>query len=321
MKVNAASFFAIALVSLQLNGCASVTSHPLQRGEQAAGLIYHLPKKYVKITYTVPAPPSTARTVSIQPTVAYPDAAHRFVARFNRNEVGKNELNVAVNQSGLLTSGNATTTSKLADVLRQAAEVLGTFRTLSGIESADERTKGCNTPDTYETTFELADLYDVGKKFCGISLRIMSPRLPAAANTTASSGVSGFFYRSLRLHRVEIEIPGHEKEQVSLLLPDESETHFIPVQAALFAMAKSELTFAEGMAIGSKIETESELIGLLKIPADVISGYASALGAGFTRRQTALQNDSKLEYELLRASLCRDAIAAGKVEDAGKHCK
>jgi hypothetical protein len=322
MKLNNLSYLLAACISLCVSGCASVITSPLQPGSAAEGLVYHLPKKYIKLSYTLSAKVGEPATIKVEPTVAFPDSRFRLVARFNRNQLGKNEINIGVNESGLLTTGTATTTGQLGDVLKQAAAAAGTFSAF-GAEPTNVAARKCDQPGIYETTLDPAESAQ-WLTFCGITLRLIDAKEPSLAKDGIVVGpleAAGFYYRAPRVHRFKLSVNGRDDELISILLPDETTTHFLPIESALFATAKSDFVFRDGMATGYKVEAESELLGLLKLPAQVIAGYAGAVSDAITTQRAALNSSATLEFDALRAALCKTAISEKKLADAEKFCK
>lgn len=329
----------VLLVAALFGGCASVTTSVVSSEEPVSGLTYFLPQKLIKVTYTVAK--DVRPVVAIEPTSAIPDSQHRFVASFSRNYAGKNELNVAVNSSGLLTTGNSTSTSQVADVLKEAASGFGALGAFAvgntPLPSAD-----CAAIGTYSTIFRLSDFssgigattnagatLSSAQSFCQLTIEVV--KLIGGAGETKlisraqpiglGTSVAGFYYRSVAPFLVTVTRKNLERERFIVILPDESSTNFLPVERALFASAKAEFSFTDGIATAYKQEAESEFLGIAKIPAAVLAGYFAAAGQAFTNRQTVLKNENLFDYERARSVACATALAAKNLTDAEKYCK
>jgi hypothetical protein len=55
--------------------------------------------------------------------------------------------------------------------------------------------------------------------------------------------------------------------------PSESPTLFLPWHVIFFAGTKAELGFEDGVLDSFKQTTESEIVGVVKLPADIASAY------------------------------------------------
>lgn len=329
----------VLLAASLVGSCASVTTSVVALEESVSGLTYFLPQKLIKVTYTVAK--DARPVVNIEPTPAIPDSQHRFVASFSRNYAGKNELNVAVNSSGLLTTGNSTTTSQVADVLKEAAASFGALGTFA-VSNTPLPSADCAAVGTYSTIFRLSDFSSntgantiVGttlssaQSFCQLTIEVAkliggvgeTKQISRAQPIGLGTSVAGFYYRSVAPFLVTVTRKNSEKERFIVILPDESSTNFLPVERALFANAKAEFVFTDGIATTYKQDAESELLGIAKIPAAVLAGYFAAAGKAFTDRQTVVKNESLFDYERARSVACATALAAKNLTDAEKHCK
>lgn len=318
-------FTLIAIVAA--TGCASISSSPLGNGATASGLVYFLPKKAIKVDYTVPADGKRS-TLTIAPTEAYPDLKHRYVATFNRNFVGKNELDITVSDKGLLTTGNATTTSQIGEILKELAGAAGTFPMTAALR--DKPQQPCSATGTYSTVLRLEDFASGRADFCGIEFRLLdapvSAATPARDAPTPVAGPesmsTGFYYRVNRPFTLEVTYDStRPAERYLMILPDESTTHFLPVERALFANAKSNFTFKDGMATTYKQEAESEILGIAKIPASVLESYFAAVGKAFDSRKGADTNERQFLLGSIATRACKAAIDAGDLTAAKQACQ
>jgi hypothetical protein len=103
--------------------------------------------------------------------------------------------------------------------------------------------------------------------------------------------------------------------------PNASNTHFLPISKTLFANNKAEVSLADGMPESWKQDTDGELIGLLKLPADIIGAYFSAVGEmfeGFSsadeKQVEAITQDLKLQLARQKYQACTLAIQSDNKE-------
>ncbi len=140
-------------------------------------------------------------------------------------------------------------------------------------------------------------------------------------------GRSGIYYRQEFPYHVEITPPPpvdptevkEDKREFLVFSPSESPVYFLPVRRTLFSNNKADLAFTEGVPTKYDQSTDGELIGLLKLPADVIGAYFGAIGQIFQYRQGAfdseqkyLDSQSKLMLEMVKFQACKEAINLGK---------
>jgi hypothetical protein len=102
--------------------------------------------------------------------------------------------------------------------------------------------------------------------------------------------------------------------------PTGAPTLFAPLPRTVFAATnKTTLSFEDGMLKEYDRSVDGELVGALKLPADVLGAYTTALASAFTSRKTQAANETEerlRENERaltdLRIQLCRDAVASGE---------
>ena len=95
------------------------------------------------------------------------------------------------------------------------------------------------------------------------------------------------------------------------------------IERTAFSDNKTDFTFVDGMLTDYVQDADSDLIGLLKLPADVIQAYFSAVGAMFTKKKDLSETEKdylsaiqSLELQKLKTEGCLAAIQAGAEEQA-----
>lgn len=324
----------VMLMSALLAGCASVTSTP--QATSSEGLAYFLPKQDFLITLTVTA---NGRTLTADSTTAYPDPGRRYLVKFSRNWVGKNDLDVGVTPSGLLTSAKSTTTSDLSDVLQNLAGAVGTF-SLHGKEVTDP----CATPGTYSKIVPADVRGPVA--FCTMKIEIEplvaivskpstqappggqasgddSPADQTAADKPdierANVARAGFYYRNALPYHVHVtDTVSKEGRSFLLFSPSQASTQFLPIARTVFANNEATLGFDQGMVKEYKQSADGELVALTKLPASILAAYFDAIGNAFGKRKGALDKEAEYltalqaaELQRLKLEQCRSALATG----------
>jgi len=291
-------------IGAALSGCAAIESTPSEHPSD--GLVYYMPKKDVMVTVVRD---DSKTTVTIASTSAYADLERPYVLNFRRNLIGKNELNVGVSSSGLLTSTTSTTTSSFGEALKNLASSLGSVKGLSALPTTPATTCPAGT---FTHVYSVSDPAIVdAMQPCGLtvtisrvakskySLDVVDALTPPKAQGKGSAGV---FYRQEEPYRVQvIGRPGHHPVNTSLtvLSPSQSPVRFLPIEQTLFASNKADFSFADGVLTKYDQNADGELIGLLKLPADVIGAYFAAIGNVLGSRK----DNSAKEAEVLNANL------------------
>ena len=313
---------AMALV-LALGGCASLESTPT--ASPGEGLVYYLPKKDIRVTVTRD---NGKVTTAIGTTAAYPDTTRAYVLKFRRNLIGRNELAVKVSPAGLLDSATSTTTSSLTEVIREVAGAVGTLgvRPLGAGPRADGK-PACMDGSTSHVYSPPQAGEHRGANPCGLSVAIrrISVAPPSRGGDPAGGGpwpaeqgAPGVFYRQNEAYLVTITSTDgaayHEASDV-VLSPSLSPVRFLPIEKTLFSNNKAALAFIDGVPQAYGQEADGELVGLAKLPAEVIGAYFAAVGKVFENlkgrddgRGEALAAQVRLEIAKEKHRQCLDAI-------------
>ncbi|QSX79734.1 hypothetical protein [Agrilutibacter solisilvae] len=313
------------IVTIALPGCASVRSH--QAGNPPTysddGLVYRLPKRGINVGVAFEEGKSPVLTVT--EGTSFADAAGPiYVARIGRNGVGQTDAEINVTEQGLLSATTAKYTSQIDDFIKALAADAASIATSDDGETTEEEPQRCPTTGTAnltaymgkagrfqldpsgERTVELQVALNCNVK---VSLQRAGWRPPPGDSgaVPVPTKVAGYFYRVNMPYVVRAELEGVVKEAV-VMLPDESPTYFIELPRALFASTDNTTTFTDGVLTKHKQQTDSELIAALKIPADLLRAYVSALGSFFeafksTELKEAQSDTQKVLNELQRQKL------------------
>lgn len=316
---NTYAAFMVLLASC-LGGCASIYSTPTEAPQD--GLVYYMPKQDIKITVTWKSGEATA---VIDTTSPYPDLNKPYLLSFSHNLAGKNELKIGITPSGLLTSAQSTTTSGVADIAKQLGTIAGGFKTYA----YTLKTPSC--PDgTYTYIYPAPEETQPPKTIddCAPTVEItrMAASKPSAANSTASTqkGAAGVFYRQKEPYEVKASLSSKSSKlnyQSIALSPSNAPVRFLPVAKTLFSKNEADFGFDNGIPTKYNQMTESELVSLLSLPADVLANYFDAIGNLFTRKKgvqdheaNLIKSDLRLEIEKIKYEACIQALRANEDE-------
>lgn len=307
---------ALALAALGLASCSSIKTVEGPSTGNTDGLTYYMPKKDFIVTVTIKD--KKAEKIVLGSTASYPDLSKQYLLRHGGNAFGKNTLDVGVSESGLLSSTKSTTQSSVTDAFKNLATSLGQTKALGVKES--ETDTSCTTNGDHSFVYKASGTYVP----CGIKIDIKKQADDAGIPTHSKkekSEYSGIFYRQNVPYLVTASSGGLNVASI-VFSPSESKTHFLPVSRTFFSNNQADFGFVDGVPTKYKQETEGEAVALLKIPADIIGAYFSAIGSVFdafktndTKEAAALAESLKLELTKKKYEAC---IAAIKENDDSK---
>lgn len=335
---------------LATSGCASIRSArlPGSGGTQAmqGGLVYSLPTQRLKLSMIVTDDANKTtqtRTITVTPTAVSADRRTQYVAQYRRNQIGSNTLKLSVNAQGLLTGDSeGSSTPQIAEFLGQLA---ASGRSMLASDSS--KSTGCTSAGTYEWVFDAPKdstpaTLDDGMANCGLRVTATARGAPVADDRaddgseapgrnwkgvdTAGNG-HGYFYRQKRPVEVTVSYGAVQRKVFDLAIVDAaSQTEFLPVPRTLFAETRWKVTFVEGSPTFFDVDAGGDVLGLFKLPADVLKAYSEAVLAGLKQRKDIASGESdylkqmtalaaqQAKYEACKAAA--DSGVAARIKDA-----
>lgn len=304
MKNNGIVFMMSGLaLTLTLSGCASVQSRQIDtpRAHGDDGLVYRLPKRGINIGITFEEGKQPVLTVT-EGTPFADASGPTYIAKIRRNGVGETDAEINVTQQGLLSTTTAKYTSKIDDFIKALANTAASLSTSdTGSASSKPPQSPCPTAGVANFTSYIGE-GDGGFQFsgsgrgtvelivapgCNVTVTLQRagwlPRSPIrkeASLPIVATKADGFFYRVNMPYVVHARLETAVKQTI-IMLPDESPTYYIELPRALFASTDNTTTFTDGILTKHKQKTDSEVIAAIKIPADLLRAYTSALGSFF----------------------------------------
>lgn len=307
--------FLAFICALFVSSCSSIKSIEDPATKTADGLTYFMPSKDVAITVTVDKTSNVSK-VEISTTPAYPETSIRYVLNHGGNAFGKNTLDVGVTQSGLLTSAKSTTISSVNDAFKNLATSIGAIETFGILSAGIPAAPVCAKEGPHTFVFKVSS---GGGKACGLNVSItkLGASGGSAEHTKRKGGsVSGIYYRQNEPYEVTVIGAGIVSSSI-VFSPSDSNTYFLPVSKTFFASNEADFGLTDGVPTKYKQETESEVLSLFKLPADVIGAYFTAIGQVFdsfksndSKEGAALSESIKLELAKRKYEACLIAINA-----------
>ncbi|MEK7779374.1 MAG: hypothetical protein AAB293_04845 [Pseudomonadota bacterium] len=322
----------IILIVFILSACASVVSIQRPNLEASDGLTYFMPKKDFLIKVSV----KDSKITSVEGTVteAYPDFSEQYVLKYKFNPFGENELDLGINDKGLLTSAKAKTISKVNEALENLAKSTGAIVSMGFVPDMVP----CNQDGSYAFIF---DKPVTNASVCGMNVEItpidennynnivkLNPHIP---NPLSDNNIeqSGIYYRQNVPYRIKVTKADLSINQEFLVFsPSFSKTHFLPISKTFFADNEIDFGFTDGMPTKYLQKTKSELVQLFKLPGSLIGGFIDgATGSltklvGLSAQETDLVNKSSLgELAKYRHEKCLAALSAKNDDLINQFCK
>lgn len=327
--------------AIALSGCASVRSHQVGKPptlQDDGGLIYRLPKRGISIvaTFEQGKPP----VLAVNEGEAFADAGSpAYVAKIRRNGVGQTDAEISVSEQGLLSATTAKYTSQIDDFIKALAESAASVATSDGGQKPAQaiRTTPCPSAGSASLTTYIGTLgklqINANGEYsgqlpivpgCAVDVTVSRAGWDPAAvipMKDTPDDASGYFYRVNMPYVVRAELDG-VVQQTIVMLPDESPTYYIKLPRALFASTENTTTFTDGVLTKHKQKTDSEAIAALKIPADLLRAYVSALGSFFDAFKSTGLKESQAETQKvlneLQKEKLRACVIAKEQDPAGK---
>lgn len=308
----------VFLAALSVTACSSIRSFESKNlSDMDEGLSYYMPKRDLKVTITVGNGRVGRITgINFSTTEAYPDLSKRYVLKHSSSLISKNDLDVQITERGLLTSSKSTTTSKLNEVFQSLSESVAAKKTKSNPNA--NYNHRCTKVGTYTFIYEIPNetgsINDAPSP-CGIKINIekltsgtslvtnRDNDLEDGKSASPEKSYSGIFYRQNEPYKVSTEGNIFKVSKI-VFSPSNSKISMLPVTKTLFSTNVADFSFEDGVPKKYKQEADAELIALLKLPADVLKSYFTAVGTTFD----IFSKQDENEVEMLNASLALELV-------------
>jgi hypothetical protein len=334
-------------IAFFLSACASVGTHTEKKGVQG-GLVYFMPKKdfVIKVTTTsskesapkgaskenAPEKGSSTTKTTVVSTVtdAYPDFEQQYVLTYKFNLFGDNELDLGINEKGLLTSAKAKTVSKVNEALEnlgKSAGSAGSVATPMAPGGGEGDRVSCQNDGEYIFIYD-KPIND--KDICDdLKLDIVQIDKEKYNNTTARSPNSdgsqedrkikyGIYYRQLVPYKITVKSARSSIHHENIVYsPSDSKIHFLPISRTFFANNEIDFGFTDGIPTKYVQKTNSELVGLFMLPGSLIGGFLEGVTSGLKnildvkgKEKDIVEASTVLEVAKLKHEKCIAALAA-----------
>ena len=263
-------------------GCSRGLVHTNRSSDLSNQMVYALPKGYIKV---VSDGATDGATITVE-TVYEPDEHHYYLLKYTPNIGFDDDITMAVNDKGFLSSIDVTTTSKLPDIVKKIGEIavaaleipavrgvepVGPFEVIIDPEEIPEYPK--------EPNKKSGKTYNWGKYITSISLE--HPKaisfLYEKDSHSASEGPPDenrcICYRPALPFKLRLLVGGVYIERV-VYLPNYSKLATFDITRPAFVQKIQTLTFTNGLLTQVRLKKDSELLAVLGIPADLVKTVA-----------------------------------------------
>jgi len=253
-------------------GCSMGLVHTNQ-SDLSNKMVYALPKGYIKVA-------SNGTTITVE-TVYEPDENHYYLLKYTPNIGFADDITMDVNEKGFLSSIKVTTTSKIPDIIKKAAEIA-----VSALEIPTVKAARAGTP--FEVIIDPANIDEYkpgkpGKKYNEYidSISLEHPKATSFLYETASESASErppdvnqcICYRPALPFKLRLTVGGTYIERV-VSLPNYSKLVTFDITRPAFVQKVQNLTFTNGLLTQVNLKQDSELLAALGIPADLVKTVA-----------------------------------------------
>lgn len=302
----------VSVVALSL-GCVAASTHVTTKASACpdSGIVYRLPKRLFVLSVTLDKK-NVITKIEAKATEPIPDVDHnqpQLCGVFEANILAENTVDFGVSESGLLTTANAKSVSKVAESLKEIAETAG-YGTIFGFDGIDQPrpalVRKCAPGLTHSIVIDPSDTAK-NHSLCDIKFEIKGPEGPKnpggsddpvkglSAPMEENTSYGGVFYRQDEPYVVTAKGQNGENYSTVLFAPNRSPVQFLPLPRSFFADSDATLKFSGGMPTQYKRQAGSEFLGLVSIPADIIGAYLDAVGTVFSKIGTANSAEAKAD--------------------------
>jgi hypothetical protein len=259
-------------------GCARGLVNTNRSSDLSNQMVYALPKGYIKVVWDT-------ETIKVE-TIYEPDEQHYYLLKYTTNIGFDDDITMAVNEKGLLSSIDVTTTSKIPDIVKKVGEIA-----VSALEIAVMRGQISEKP--FELIIDPEEIPEYPKKpneksrktygwekyITSISLE--HPKAISFLYESASQSASEhppdenrcICYRPALPFKLRLLVGEVYIERV-VYLPNYSKLITFDITRPAFVQQIQNLTFTDGLLTQVRLKKDSELLAFLGIPADLVKTAA-----------------------------------------------
>lgn len=331
--------YANLIPTLMLASCVTYTSGSLSTDTDQSAIGYYLPSRAIIVT--LGPQEKNYRDVSFSMSQNYADAEYAFQLNPKELLFGKASTELSVSKFGLLSRAEGKSDIKMKELGQAIGGAVGKFTMPDKSFTLELGEENDNCPKNYALKYVIYpknNSYPTVSTFCGveISIEAIGATNKVQKNVMPTTQKPGIYYRVQMPYLIRA-IQKHDKLGVTEKLvaeemffsPIGSPTFFAPAHKSLFSSAShTNAVLDEGILLSFDAKWDSEVLGFLKFPADVIEGYIETLTASFKDDKGLMEAEranieSQKELEIARALMekCKAAVKGGEQKEIEKACE
>lgn len=265
---------------LGIMGCSRGLVHTNRSSDPSNQIVYALPKGYIKV---VSDGATAGATITVE-TVYEPDELHYYLLKYTPNIGFDDDITMAVNEKGFLSSIDVTTTSKLPDIVKKIEEIAVAALEIPAV-------RGVEPVGPFEVIIDPEEIPEYGQKepektysswkkhITSISLEhpkaisFLYEKASESAKENPPDENRCICYRPTLPFKLRLVVGGTYIERV-VYLPNYSKLVTFDITRPAFVQKIQSLTFTNGLLTQVRLKKDSELLAALGIPADVVKTVA-----------------------------------------------
>ncbi len=278
----------LLLAAVCLTGCAtwvlqsSPRPVPVDRAlddSEANAVGYFLPKAMIRCELSAVGDSTEVKVF----TDLVPDPAQFYLLHYKANPASDDQVNITLNQQGMLQEIEVTTEDKSGEIIVKLAELVKealkvSFGLPSGVKAAPRVLPGVRY---WKAVFDPRDLLNRSQTLDSrqgqeITITLKDPRNGRGADHGPATQ-RGIYYRPLMPYTLEITRKSGGVDNIYsqiIYLPNFAPIIALDVTGAAFVKKVTKLTFADGILSKVAITKPSELEAAILIPYNIVKSFA-----------------------------------------------
>jgi hypothetical protein len=249
-----------------------------------------------------------------------PDPSKRFVVRYTPNLMSDDEVQVTVGKDSLLDAVEVKTFDRSVDVAKKLIEIGKNVARIMAQAGDVEKSAVPKATIIYEASFDPLNPRDLAKinkdlqHVYGAGNHNFSVSVIGRGGMTKSGGYedhrpadleggfSGIAFRAAGAYDLVLKCDNAVQMVKTVILPNESETSYLPVTRSAFIERVHSLDFESGMLVKASLKKPSEILAAVEIPLEISKAILSLPGEIVGDNVSKLQSQDKLVDQQLISS-------------------
>lgn len=261
-----------------------------------------------------------------------PDRSKQFVARHTPNAMADDEIEIRVGKDSLLVSVDVKSYDRSVDVAKKLVEI---GKNVARILAQSETAKWAqgSTIIMYEGSFDPlhgGDLAQINRELRKVEGGPYSVEIIGRTGSGKSRGdmetvpkdkegrFSGIAFRPAGSYDLVLKRRGVTQVVKSVVLPNEMETCYMPINRSSFVKRVHKLEFESGMLVKATLNKPSEVLAAVEIPLEISKALVALPGEIVADNVTKLRNKDSLLTQKAANSRSERALLDEEISNINK---